>query len=199
LPPPGGVAYTEDIMGAGQRNTTSERPIVLVGLMGAGKTTVGRRLAKRLGRPFHDADEEVEAAAGRTVAEIFEDFGEAAFRDGERKVIARLIEDHPKMVLALGGGAFVDAETRSLLKARALSIWLKADLDTLMQRVSKRDTRPLLQTEDPRAVMRNLMQTRETAYAEADLHVASDADSHEMTVETVLDALAAHPTGKAAE
>jgi len=178
-------------MGSGDSLRELSRPIVLVGLMGAGKTTVGRRLARRLGWPFRDADHAVEQAAGRTVAEIFEDFGETAFRDGERKVIARLIEEEPRMVLALGGGAFVDPDTRALVKARALSIWLKADLDTLMGRVSRRDTRPLLKADDPRAVMAELMRAREPLYAQADLSIDSDAESHEVTVQSIVTALQA--------
>ncbi|MFN3834767.1 MAG: shikimate kinase [Glycocaulis sp.] len=167
-----------------------DRPVVLVGLMGAGKTTVGRRLAERLGWPFRDSDHEVEAAAGRTVAEIFSDFGEAAFRDGERKVIARLLEDKGKGVIALGGGAFINADTRALMKARAVSIWLHADIDTLMERVGKRDTRPLLQTDDPRAVMERLIAERAPVYAEADIHIHSHGDPHETTVAGIIEALA---------
>lgn len=121
------------------------KSLVLIGLMGVGKTTVGRRLAHALKLQFRDADEEVEKAAGRSVSEIFEDFGEHAFRDGERKVIARLLEE-PPMVLALGGGAFVDDETRERVKAMATSIWLQADVETLVQRVARRDTRPCCAT-----------------------------------------------------
>ncbi|MCC5995815.1 MAG: shikimate kinase [Oceanicaulis sp.] len=167
------------------------RPVVLVGLMGVGKTTVGRRLAARLSRPFVDADEEIEAAAGRAIAEIFADFGEAAFRDGERRVIARLLETPSPIVLALGGGAFVQDEVRALVRERAISVWLRADLDTLMSRVSRRPgVRPLLQGEDPRAVMARLMETREEAYAQADIVVDSDAGSHDITAMRVMDALA---------
>lgn len=165
------------------------RALVLVGLMGAGKTTVGRRLAKMLDRPFRDADHEIEAAAGRTVSEIFADFGEAAFREGERKVIARLIEDEPPMVLALGGGAFVDPDTRALVQARALSVWLKADLDTLVERVGRKDTRPLLQQGDPREILSGLMARRDPAYAQADIHVVSDGGSHDRAARAILSAI----------
>jgi shikimate kinase len=159
---------------------------------GAGKTTVGRRLARLMDRPFKDADREVERAAGRSVSEIFADFGEAAFRDGERKVISRLLEEDRPLVLALGGGAFADPATRALVKDKAVSVWLKADLDTLMDRVSRKDTRPLLQTEDPRAVMAELMERRAPAYAEADIHVSSDAKSHDTTARSILSALSSH-------
>jgi shikimate kinase len=167
-----------------------DRTIVLVGLMGAGKTTVGRRLARLMDRPFKDADREIERAAGRSVSEIFADFGEAAFRDGERKVIARLLESEGPLVLALGGGAFADPATRALVRDRAVSVWLKADLDTLMNRVARKDTRPLLQTDDPRAVMADLMERRAPAYAEADIHVPSDSKSHDATARSILSALA---------
>ncbi|MEE2526059.1 shikimate kinase [Hyphobacterium sp. HN65] len=164
------------------------RPIVLVGLMGAGKTTVGRRLAAALELPFKDADEEIEKAADRPVADIFSDFGEAAFRDGERRVIARLLEEG-QAVLALGGGAFVNDETRKLVREKAISIWLKADLDTLMERVSRRDNRPLLRTDNPRAVMAELMAKREAAYAEADIQIEGDQGPHATAVERILEAL----------
>ncbi|MGX6648575.1 shikimate kinase [Maricaulaceae bacterium MS644] len=168
-----------------------ERPIALVGLMGVGKTTIGRRIASRLKRPFVDADEAVAEAAGRSVPDIFSDFGEAAFRDGERRVISRLVEEKRPMVLALGGGAFVDPETRALLKKKAVTVWLKADLDTLMERVSRKPgQRPLLDDPDPRAVMARLMASREPAYAEADIAVDSETGSHDATVEKVLSALA---------
>ena len=169
---------------------TPDRSIVLIGLMGVGKTTVGRRLSKALGLKFRDADEEVERAAGRTVAEIFKDFGEAAFRDGERKVIARLLEE-PPMVLALGGGAFVDPETRAQVLEKATSVWLQADIDTLFNRVSRRDTRPLLHDPDPRGVLERLLESRTPAYAEADIHVDASASSHQTTLDTILQALQA--------
>lgn len=168
------------------------RPIALVGLMGVGKTTIGRRLAKRLGRPFLDTDAEVETAAGRTVAEIFADFGEPAFRDGERRVIARLLDEARPVILALGGGAFMADATRALIKERAISIWLRADLETLTERVLRKPgQRPLLETEDPRAVMARLYEERSPVYAQADIAVDSDAASHDQTVQHVMDALGA--------
>jgi shikimate kinase len=170
-----------------------DRPIALVGLMGVGKTTIGRRLAKRLDRPFVDADEAVEEAAGRSVADIFADFGEAAFRDGERRVITRLLEEPQPIVLALGGGAFVNDETRALIKERAVSIWLKADLDTLMERVLRKPgQRPLLETDDPRAVMEKLNAERAPIYAQADITVESDAASHDATAARAYMALEAY-------
>jgi len=164
------------------------RPIALVGLMGAGKTTVGRRLAKTLDMPFIDADAEIERSAGRSVSDIFSDFGEQAFRDGERKVIARLLEGGPQVV-ALGGGAFANDTTREIVKQKAITIWIKADLDTLMERVSRRETRPLLKTDDPRAVMSDLMAKRETAYEQADIHVDGADGPHSTTVDNILHAL----------
>src|SRR3989338_5484193 len=140
-------AATSDDMAPLRRKT-----IVLVGLMGVGKSSVGRRLATALNLPFRDADNEVEAAAGRSISEIFADLGEAAFRDGERRVIARLL-DEPPHVLATGGGAFVNAETRALINEKALSVWLKADVELLARRVSRKDTRPLLKGKDPVAVL----------------------------------------------
>jgi shikimate kinase len=167
-----------------------DRSLVLIGLMGVGKTTVGRRLAKALHVDFRDADEEIERAAGRSVSEIFDDFGEAAFRDGERKVIARLL-DQPPMVLALGGGAFVDPETRAQVKARALSVWLRADVNTLVRRVARRDSRPLLRNGDPHDILQRLLETRTPAYAEADIHVDASAGSHQATMDAILRALQA--------
>ena len=168
----------------------ADRPITLVGLMGVGKTTIGRRLANRLSRPFLDADAEVEAAAGRTVAEIFADFGESAFRDGERKVIARLLDEPKPVVLALGGGAFMDADTRAVIKQRATSIWLRADIDTLFERVMRKPgQRPLLETDDPRAVLQRLHDERAPVYAQADIVVDSDSGSHDVTVQRVIEAL----------
>lgn len=165
-----------------------DRCIVLVGLMGVGKSSVGRRLARRLGMPFVDSDEAVEEAADRKVAEIFEDYGESAFRDVERRVIARLVGGEPK-VIATGGGAFVDAETRALVLARCIAIWLDADIATLAERVARRGHRPLLRNHDPRQVLAELAAVRNPAYAEAHLRVESRASPHERTVEAVLEAL----------
>jgi len=174
------------------------RPIVLVGLMGAGKTTVGRRLAQALGLDFVDADHEIEAAAGSTIDEIFARHGEAAFREGERRVIARLLSGAP-MVLATGGGAFMDADTRALIRDKGLSIWLRADLDLLMRRVSKRNNRPLLKTDDPRSVMERLMAQRYPIYAQADLTVDSRDGPHDQVVRTIIAELGRRDrTGKGA-
>ncbi|HMT14772.1 MAG TPA: shikimate kinase [Aestuariivirga sp.] len=166
----------------------ADRAIVLVGLMGAGKTSVGRRLADRLDVPFIDADHEIEQAAGKSIPEIFADHGEPYFRDGERKVISRLLEGGLQ-VLATGGGAFMNDETRARIRAHGVAIWLRADLPLLMKRVQKRSNRPLLQTEDPEAVMRDLMVRRYPVYAEANLTVDSQDISHAQMVERVLRAL----------
>lgn len=152
---------------------TLNRPLVLVGLMGAGKSAVGSRLAARLGIPFIDADAEIEAAAGTSIADIFARHGEAAFRDGERRVIARLLATEPVHVLATGGGAFMDPETRALIKQTAISVWLRADLDVLFRRVSRRAHRPLLKTADPKGTLAVLMEARYPVYAEADIIVDS--------------------------
>jgi shikimate kinase len=165
------------------------RSIVLVGLMGAGKTSIGRRLAEKLGRNFVDADQEIEKAAGKSISDIFADHGEAHFRDGERRVIARLLENGTQ-VLATGGGAFMHAETRQAIKAHGISIWLRAELDVLLKRVSKRGGRPLLEQNDPAAVLQKLMDERYPIYAEADITVQSrDVQQTEM-VNAVLKALA---------
>lgn len=175
--------------GAGDNSSARfKRCVVLVGLMGAGKTTIGRRLARALALPFVDADEEIERAAGRSVADIFSTYGEAHFRDGERRVIARLLAC-PPMVLATGGGAFVDASTRMLIKASAISIWLNAELDVLVRRVSRRNTRPLLTGGDPRAVLERLLLERAPFYAEADITIDSPPGPHERTVEAIVSAL----------
>lgn len=166
------------------------RSVVLVGLMGAGKTTVGRRLAARLALPFRDADCEIETAAGMPVADIFAQYGEPAFRDGERRVIARLLGAE-RLVLATGGGAFMNAETRGHIRDRAVSVWLKADHGTLMSRVRRRSHRPLLNTADPDDTMRRLMSERYPVYGLADLTVLSHDASHERVTQDVLDALAA--------
>jgi shikimate kinase len=165
------------------------RTIVLVGLMGAGKTKIGRRLAARLSLPFFDSDNEIEAAAGESIPEIFRNRGEAVFRDGERRVIARLL-DQPVHVLATGGGAFIDPQTRAVVARRAVSIWLRADLDVLFARVSRRNNRPLLQERDPRAVLAELIERRYPVYAEADLTIDSGDGAPEQTVSRAIAALA---------
>ncbi|PHR15272.1 MAG: shikimate kinase [Sphingopyxis sp.] len=165
-----------------------DQSIVLVGLMGVGKTTVGRRLAKRLGRGFVDADEEIERAAGLSVEEIFSRFGEDYFRDGERRVIARLLENNGQ-VIATGGGAFMNEETRALILEKAISIWLDADLDTLVKRVSRRNTRPLLKSGDPAKILADLAAVRNPVYATAHIHVTGNDSPHEMTVEKIIEAL----------
>lgn len=167
-----------------------DRSIVMVGLMGAGKSSIGRRLATRLGLPFVDADTEIEAAAGCTIAEFFERHGEAEFRDGERRVIARLLEGQPK-VLATGGGAFMDAETRAAIAEQGISVWLRADLDTLVRRTARRNDRPLLNNADPARTLEGLMETRHPVYAQADIVVESNDGPPDETVERVVDALAA--------
>ena len=166
----------------------NDRTIALVGLMGAGKSTIGRRLAVQLGMPFRDADAEIEAAAGRSVSDIFQAFGEQAFRDGERRVIARLLDEAPH-VLATGGGAFVDDATRALINARAISVWLKADIDVLARRVSRRNTRPLLAGRDPHEVLKAHAETRYAKYAEAHLAIETGDASHQTSVDAIIAAL----------
>jgi shikimate kinase len=165
-----------------------DKTLVLVGMMGAGKTSIGRRLASILGVPFRDADAEIELAAGCTINEIFERFGEPAFRAGERKVIARLLGD-PAHVLATGGGAFMDAETRARIKERAVSIWLKANLELLLERVTRKDTRPLLRNTDNRTALERLLAEREPIYALADMMVESDDGPHDAVIKRILTAL----------
>jgi shikimate kinase len=164
------------------------KTIVLVGLMGAGKSCIGKRLAHRLGLAFVDADHEVERAAGCSIAEIFARHGEANFRDGERRVIARLL-DNPVHVLATGGGAFMDPRTRALIGERAISIWLRADLDLLLRRVARRNDRPLLQVAEPRQKLAELMTQRHPVYAEADIAVDSADGPPDVTLERVVEAL----------
>lgn len=165
------------------------RPVVLVGLMGAGKTSVGKRLAETLGAPFVDSDDEVETAANMTIPEIFESLGEPAFREGERRVIGRLIDEGPR-IIATGGGAFMNAETRALVKARAVSIWLHAELDTLVERTSRKANRPLLARGDPRKILADLMAARHPVYAQADICVQSRADDrHEDVAARIIAAL----------
>jgi shikimate kinase len=164
------------------------RSIVLVGMMGAGKTSVGRRLAHRLGLPFVDADIEIEAAAGMSIPDIFATYGEPYFRSGEVRVIARLLEAGPQ-VLATGGGAYMNADTRSNIRQRGVSVFLKAELDVLFRRVKRRSDRPLLKTADPAATLANLIAQRYPVYAEADVTVQSLDVSHDCMAETIVAAL----------
>jgi shikimate kinase len=172
------------------------RTIALVGLMGVGKSSVGRRLANTLELPFRDADSEVEAAAGRSISDIFTDLGEAAFREGERRVIARLL-DLPPHVLATGGGAFMTPDTRALIKSKAISVWLKADLEVLARRVSRKDNRPLLAGKDPLDVLQAQADARYPAYAEADIIVETGDAAHHVTVEQLIHALSDHLAARA--
>lgn len=167
------------------------RTIVFVGLMGVGKTCIGRRLAQRLALPFVDADKAIEEAAGCSIAEIFERHGEQYFREGERRVILRLLDD-PAHVLSTGGGAFMDPLTRARIRESAVSIWLRADLDLMLKRVSRRNDRPLLRVADPRAKLQELMAARYPVYAEADITVDSVDGPPEVTLERVLAALIEH-------
>lgn len=175
------------------RAALGTRPIVLVGLMGCGKSSIGKRLAAKLNLPFVDADEEIERAAAKSINEIFADHGEAHFRDGERRVIGRLLANGAQ-VLATGGGAFINPETRAKIGEAGISVWLKAELPVLMRRVLKRDTRPLLRSGDPEAVMRDLMEKRYPIYAEADITVESREVHHEVIVSEIVDALLRLPT-----
>ncbi len=170
------------------RARLGRRSIVLVGMMGAGKSSVGRRLANRLGLPFFDADTEIERAAGMTIPEIFAARGEAEFRDGERRVIARLLTSGPS-VIATGGGAFMSVETRERIGEAGLSIWLKAEFDVLMRRVRKRSNRPLLKTADPEATLRKLIEDRYPVYALADVTILSRDVPHDTVVMEIIDAL----------
>jgi len=185
------------------RNRLGRRSIVLVGMMGVGKSSVGRRLAARLGIPFADADTEIEKAAGMSIADIFARHGEADFRSGEARVIARLLESGPQ-VLATGGGAFMNVKTRDAIRAKGVSIWLKAEFEVLLRRISKRrNERPLLQTDDPAETLRTLLAEREPIYAQADLTVHSRDVSHDAIVADIMTALASFlhvtvsPPGKA--
>ena len=180
------LAMTEaEIAGIARR---LDRPLVLVGLMGVGKSTIGRRLAAALDTSFVDADEEIERAADRSVSEIFEAHGEAYFRDGERRVIARLMEERHG-VIATGGGAFVDDETRALIIESGLAIWLDCDIDTLVERTGRRNTRPLLRNGDPREVLTSLKDKRSGAYSQAQLHIVTDDGPHGETVTRILEAI----------
>ena len=172
--------------------------LVLVGLMGAGKSCIGRRLASRFKLPFVDADSEIEAAAGCSIDEIFAEHGEAAFRDGERRVIARLLAG-PKQVLATGGGAFMDPRTRAEIRDHGLSIWLRADLELMLERTGRRNNRPLLKQGDPRAILSGLIARRYPVYAEADVAVDSEDAPPEATLERVVTALERHLDDRRAE
>ncbi|MEM5515864.1 shikimate kinase [Henriciella sp. AS95] len=166
----------------------SDRTIALVGLMGAGKSTVGKRLADALGRKFFDSDHEIEKAAGLSIADIFTLHGEAEFRRGERRVLERLLGDSPH-VLATGGGAYLDPDTRNLLREKAVTIWLNADLETLWRRVSRRSHRPLLKADNPKGVLSRLLDERRPIYEKADLIVTSQEGPHRATVDSILKAL----------
>ncbi|MCC6926080.1 shikimate kinase [Novosphingobium sp.] len=166
-----------------------DQPIVLVGMMGVGKTSVGKRLSALLHMPFVDADEEIERAAQMSIPEIFAQFGEDYFRDGERRVIARLLdgpEATRRKVIATGGGAFVNAETRALVLQQGIAVWLDSDIDVLLERVSRKDNRPLLKQGDPREILTRLKAERESAYAEAPIHVKSGNGPHGRTVTKIL-------------
>jgi shikimate kinase len=175
-----------------------DRTIVLVGLMGVGKSSIGKRLAAALNLPFRDADTEIEAAAGRSISDIFAERGEAEFREGERRVISRLLEDPPH-VLATGGGAFTTAETRALILERATAIWLKAKLDVLARRVGRKTTRPLLIGRDPMEVLKAQAEARYPHYAEAHLSVDTGDAPHAATVDAILKVLTHHAEARRAE
>ena len=164
-----------------------DRPLVLVGMMGVGKSSVGRKLASLLNCPFFDADDEIESAAQMSIPEIFDTYGEDYFRDGERRVISRLIEDDRGMkVIATGGGAFCNPETRALILERTVAIWMDSDVDTLMERTGRKDNRPLLKNGDPREILTRLRAEREPAYSQAPIHVMSSSGPHRHTVDKVL-------------
>jgi shikimate kinase len=166
------------------------RSVVLVGMMGAGKSSIGRRLAERLGIAFADADAEIETAAGMSIPDIFATYGEAYFRSGETRVIARLLDGGPQ-VLATGGGAFMNAETRSAISAKGISVWLNAEFDVLMRRIKRRHNRPLLKSDDPGETLRGLMAERYPVYAEAEITIQSREVPHEKIVDEIVTALAA--------
>ena len=165
-----------------------DRPVVLVGLMGVGKSTVGRRLAKRLSLPFVDSDSEIEDASGYSAAEVYERFGEKDFRDGERRLVARLVSGEVR-VIATGGGAYVDPRTRELLNQRSITVWLDAPVEVLAERTSRRDTRPLLRNTDPKGTLERLSEERRPSYAEAHIHVRSGDGAHRDVVDSILAAL----------
>jgi shikimate kinase len=196
-----GVAMAKEIAAAGSDAdivaALGRRSLVLVGMMGAGKSSVGRKLAARLGLPFVDADAEIELAAGMSISDIFDKHGEPYFRAGEARVIARLLDGGPQ-VLATGGGAFMNPETRAAVRAKAISLWLKAEYEVLLRRIKRRSDRPMLKTDDPAETLKQLLQEREPFYAEADLAVHSRDVPHETIIAEILDALAARLAAKAA-
>ena len=171
-----------------RKRVSLDKPLVLVGLMGCGKTTIGRRLADRLSLPFMDSDHEIEKAAALSVSEIFEKMGESTFRAGERRVIERLLTEGPK-VLATGGGAFMDEDTRALIKDKAISVWLDADINVLVERTARRDTRPLLKNGNPAEILKELSRKRRPIYQEADIHIKSSSGSHDIVVRRLLKAI----------
>jgi shikimate kinase len=170
------------------RARLGRRAIVLIGMPGSGKSSIGRRLAQRLGLPFADADTEIEQAAGMSIIDIFASRGEAEFRAGEARVIARMIDERPR-VIATGGGAFMNTDTRALVGARAVSIWLKAEIPVLLRRVKRKSDRPLLQTADPEGTLQKLLNEREATYAKADIVIPSHEGPHEAVVEAIVAAL----------
>lgn len=170
------------------------KPVVLVGLMGVGKSTVGRRLARRLGLSFVDSDEEIEGASGFAPAEMFERYGERDFRDGERRLVARLVEGDIR-VIATGGGAYVDPNTRKLLNERAITVWLDAPVDILAERTSRRDTRAQLRNGDPKSVLQKLAEERRPSYSEAHIHVRSGDGAHKDVVDAIVQALEDYVSG----
>src|SRR3954471_9320609 len=182
------ASSTGTIYDAAIASALGARSVVLIGMMGAGKSTIGRRMAARLRLPFLDADTEIETAAGMSIPDIFETHGEPHFRDGEARVIARLLDGGPA-VIATGGGAFMREETRNRVRDKAISIWLKADLDVIMKRVKRRADRPLLQTEDPTATVQRLLEAREPVYATADLTIGSRDVPHDRGVAECLEGL----------
>src|SRR5204863_3057618 len=192
---------TQDIAARPEAALTAalgRRSIVLVGMMGAGKSSIGRRVSIRLGIPFVDADAEIEKAAGMSISDIFASRGEAEFRAGEARVIARLLEGGPQ-VLATGGGAFANPDTRAAIAAKGIAIWLKAEFDVLMKRIKRRHDRPLLKTDDPAAKLRELIDLRYPTYALADLTVQSREIPHDKIVDEIVDALASHLPAAAAQ
>ena len=171
-----------------KRSGKMTRPIVLVGLMGVGKSSIGKRLAKQLGIPFADSDHEIELAAGCTISQLFAEHGEESFRDGERRVVARLVGGGP-IVLATGGGAFVDPQTRAMLNKQAITVWIDAPIEVLVERVSRNDNRPLLREGDPKEILARLAEQRRPAYSQAHIRVVSGRGSHGEVVDAIVEAV----------